>query len=323
MMGKILKNGILALALAFSFVSCNSDEPFIASGNSESFTQSFNPEYVDILFMLNDRSPMHNAQEHLVSEATKFFLRLDSIPSQYRLAITNHSAGKLLPADAPYVLEKKNGVGTAEERASIFKAMVSNVLNLFTGSTDKGFISALSATAQFQPRANVPLVLVFISDSDDHSDLPPGETDAVDYYKRAFLSVKANKPEHLRIYSINLESPKTTTNRCTAPNNNDIDNAGFQDRYFDLAVAAGGSKANLCGEFSSLVDLSGLRQLELPKRFQMKLTPIPSSLHVSVYSPTGEQYTDVAFSFDEATNEIVFDTAPPEGARISVTFHVK
>ena len=156
--------------------------------------------------------------------------------------------------------------------------------------------------------------------------MPSGETDAVDYYRRAYLSVKGNKAEHLRVYSINLENPYNSDNRCTSVSNNDIDKAGFQDRYFALARLLGGvgnaATGNLCGSFANLIDLKGLRQLELPNRFKLNGVPLPESLIVSVFAPTGEQI-QASWSFDSATNEIVFATTPPEGTRITVTFHNK
>lgn len=315
---------LAALLVAMLFVSCGGKEGFIVSANTETFTQSFNPPYVDILFVLNDRSPMHDAQDHIVSEAQAFFSRLDGIPDQYRLGVTNHAAGKLLPADSPYILEKKNGVGTPEERANIFRTMLANTLNLRTSAVDQGLLSGLLAVNQLQPRANVPLVIVFISDSDDHSSLPVGETDAIDYYKRAYLSTKGNQADLLRVYSINLVSPRNSSNRCTAVSNNDIDNGGFQDRYFRFANIFGASNvtADLCGSFSSLIDLSGLRQLELPKRFKLAKVPNPSSLVVSVV-PKGGDRVEAPFSFDTSTNEVVFAIAPPEGSSITVTFDVK
>jgi len=324
MIAKLFKSALLVGALCLS--GCNSDEPFVSQASSESFTQSYNPEYVDIMFMLNDRSPMHDIQAHLETEAVNFFKRLDAIPSQYRLAFTNHGSGRLLPAGSPYILEKKNGVGTAADRANIFKQQLGLVLNLHTSATDQGFLSTLNALNEFKPLSNVPLVIVFISDSDDHSLLPSGETDAVDYYKRAFLSVKGNKPELLRVYSINLENPNTSANRCTSVSNNDIDKAGFQDRYFSLARILGGvgnaATANLCGSFAPLIDLTGLRQQTLPNKFKLNGAPIADSLIVSVFSASGEQI-EIAWSFDSATNEIVFATTPPEATRITVTYHTK
>ena len=324
MIAKILKSALVVGALAL-VAGCNSDEPFVSQASSESFTQSYNPEYVDILFMLNDRSPMHDIQVHLVEQGVAFFKRLDAIPSQYRMAFTNHGSGRLLPAGSPYILEKKTGVGTADERANIFKQQIALPLNLHTSANDQGFLSALSALNEFKPLSNVPLVVVFLSDSDDHSSLPAGETDAVDYYKRAYLSVKGNKAELLRVYSINLENPRNSTNRCTS-NSVDIDNPGFQDRYFSLARILGGvgnaATANLCGDFAPLIDLTGLRQQTLPTRFKLKGAPIAESLVVSVFSASGEQIT-IAYSFDTATNEIVFATTPPEASRISVTYHTK
>lgn len=324
---------VTTLILLSVLASCGDDSEFTQQGLTESFVQSFNPPYVDILFMVNDRSPMHRHQEQVFEQAKQFFARLEAIPDQYRMAIVSHdmeiSNGRLQPRDNPFIIEKKKGVGTADQRASIFKNLLGLAINLRTGAVDRGLESVWTAlNLYFQPRPNVPLVLVFISDSDDHSEVPSGTADAVEFYKKAVLSLKGGKTDLVRAYSINYlplnGKPKSDQNRCATFDNADIDLSGFQDRYFRFAKELGGvpgdkATGDLCGPFADLIDLSGLKQLELPRKFKLQGVPAANSLIVSVFKPGGEQ-VNLPYTYDPATNEIVFEVAPPEGTTITVTF---
>lgn len=322
---------LLGWSLVFS-TSCSREEGFTQQGNAQTFVQDYNPPYVDILWMINDRSPMTRNQEKLFSELKSFFARLDSIPDQYRMAVVTHdmeiSQGQLQPRGNPIILEKKLGVGTPELRANAFSDLLSRAINLRTGATDRGLESTwVALNRYFKPRTNVPLVLVLVSDSDDRSVLPSGETDTVDFYRRAFLSLKANRPELLRVYSVNYlkDVVPSDSTRCATRYNADVDSAQFQDIYFRLARQLGGSQregvtADLCGSFASQIDLSGLALRDLPKRFLLDVKPRVDSIAVSV-SVNGSR-VEAPWSYDQATNEIVFETAPPEGATINVTFHL-
>ncbi len=323
----------VVLIVALLMFGCTSNEQFHASKQSLLINQSYNPPVLDILFMVNDGSPMSRVKEHLFSEATQFFKRLDQIPEQYRLGFINHdmerSAGRLQPLDKPYILEKKVGVGSIEERAKIFKDLLSLVINVQTSPEDRGIQSAFTSLQNhFKPRENVPVVIVFISDRDDKSAVPTGTTDVIDYYKTFFLTLKNNRADLVRVYSINYEPLATgetvnNSNRCATMYNADIDKAGFEDRYFEIAEAFNSSSnvkvtADLCGPFSSLIDLSGLRLKELPRIFPLNAKANPSTLSVKVEK--NNQTLSIPWKYDESTQSIVFETAPPEASQINISY---
>lgn len=326
---------LIALGTVIILSSCSQKEAFVASGRSQFIVQDLNPPYLDILWVLDDRSPMNLVRDHLVSEASNFFVRLDSIPSNYQMGITTmdmlRNRGALKPAGT--ILNKKTG--TLAERVSVFENLLAQVINLQTGAENTGLATTLISLNQyFQPRSGVPLVLVFISDGDDFSDFRSVTTqDPVDYVAAQILSLKGNKEELVRAYSINYvpltSSTSTSEVRCATRNNADIDKAGsaavrgdggvwFQDRYFRLARKLKGDTADLCSSFSSRIDLSGLRLKSLPKRFKVEGNVVnPSLLTVQVIDKTGQTLT-IPWTFDKATSEVVFQTAPPEGSSIQM-----
>jgi len=296
--------------------------------------QNYNPKYLDILWVVDDRSPMSDIKinlgtDHLVEEATKFFTTLDNITAKYRMAITTSNAdsrfdvGSLMPKGQGVILSKN--IGTLDERKSLFSSLISNVINLKTGAKSCGFTAALAAlTGPFKPVKNVPLVIVFISDSDERSSV---DGDAVDYFASKFIELKDGRRDLIKIYSINYfplnnEVPENIfKKRCATVTTADIDvYPNFQDRYFRMVDKFPfGGKADLCGNFADSIDLSGLSLRELTNRFKLSNKVNVDSLEVKI-TKEGSQIPSPAWKFDSNSNEIVFDVPPPEGSTIYVLY---
>ncbi|MFM8269619.1 MAG: hypothetical protein ACKN9V_05460, partial [Pseudomonadota bacterium] len=321
---------LLFLGTVVVLSSCAQKESFVTSGSSQFIVQDLNPPYLDILWVLDDRSPMNLVRDHLISEASNFFARLDSIPSNYQMGITTmdtlKNRGALRPAGT--ILTKK--MGTLDQRLHVFENLLSQIINLQTGAENTGLAATLlSLNGQFKTRSGVPLVLVFISDGDDFSNFNSiTAQDPVDFFASQVLSLKGKKEELVKAYSINyvpLTSGVSASDvRCATRNNADIDKAGtgalrseggpwFQDRYFRLARKLKGDTADLCSSFSSKIDLSGLRLKALPTRFKVEGGVSNASLLRVVVTSKDGQSLNIPWSFDASTNEVVFSTAPPEG----------
>jgi hypothetical protein len=320
--------GFLVLPVVLFFSSCTSNTNFTSNSTTQFFTQGFNPPYLDVLWTIDNRSPMYPVAAHLTSEASNFFTRLDALTTtNYRMAtITTDmqfAKGALQPEGTSNQIITQNE-GTLAQRVAFFGDVIDDLLiNLTTGYADEGFDAAYAAlTGPFQPLAGVPLVLVFISDSDDHSTAfqATSPNDWLDFYANEFLALKGNDASLLQVYSINLTKNGA---RCTNDlYGADIDSPGFENRYFGLADDLNGSTADLCGPFSSQINLNGLQLTTLPTSFALTLTPNPNTIDVSVYNPTNQQpYNNLTWTYSASTNSIVFASAPPDGATIQVTFH--
>jgi len=46
---------------------------FTPSQSSETFIQDYNPHYIEVMWVIDDRSPMRNYHDALVAEAQTFF----------------------------------------------------------------------------------------------------------------------------------------------------------------------------------------------------------------------------------------------------------
>ncbi|MEZ4749694.1 MAG: hypothetical protein R3B54_03425 [Bdellovibrionota bacterium] len=314
-LGNVLVRALYVLS-AVLYVSCSDQASFTRQATTQYFTQDFNPPLLDILWMVEDRSGMTRAKEHIVAEARKFFTRLDTITDDYRMGITTTDVEFNPGLKFGGTILTKN-FGTVQQRVTNFAYLISQTINLNTSAYNQGMQSALNVLqGQFIPRAGVPLVLVFISDSEDSRYVSGAPS--VASFASSYLSLKGNNLDLLKVFSVNYWDG--SSDRCATQYNSDIDNMpGYAARYFDLADTLGGEKADLCESFGDMIDLQGLRLKELPKRFLLSGKPNPTSLQVKV-SLGNQVLPGYTYIYDLGTNEIVFDITPPEGSTIQVTY---
>lgn len=312
--------GISALCL-FNFLSCGEKAEFVQPLKTDFFTQDFIPEHLDILWVIEDRSPMSNALPKLLPQARQFFKRLAASTYRYRMGlVAADGKGTLLPRENPVALT--NEKGSVDERANQFKLILSQIINVKTHAINQGLGSAEAALREtFRPRPGVRLVLVFLSDADDHSS--PDTVDAIDRYADIIRNMTGNDPELLRVYSVSNfpypESQRNTDNRCATRYSADVDvQPNYQRRYFNLAERLGGKIGELCGSFADAIDLTGFGLTNEKTRFLLEQKANPTTVSVTVFR--GEERFDLPWHFDASTNEVVFQSAPPMGATIQVTY---
>lgn len=328
-----LKRNILFGLISLLVLSCSGNEHFSSLSQTQFFLVDYNPSYLDVLWVVDDRSSLYSARDHLISESKRFFQRLDAITASYQMGIITSdmltAKGRLQPLSNPITL--KRNYGTVEERTNLFGSTMTQVLvNLGTDAESKGLLAAETALkSSFVPRSGVPLVLVFISDADDHSVDP--SVDAVAQFSASFLALKGGNTSLVRPYAINyvkLEaSDDPAVKRCATRYQADIDStkknpdgtAYFKDTYFKLADKLGGDTADLCSNFSEKIDLSGLTLKSLPNRFALEKRAVASSITVDVFRGT-EHHPELKWKYQEDTNEIVFESTPPQGVTVQVTY---
>lgn len=313
---------VFACILAvFTAAACSNQEGFQQIGTSEVFLQEYNPHMLEVLWVVDDRSPMYKNRTSIVAEATHLFENIDSQLGefgQYRMAIMNHDArtgkkGAIYPTEP-----LTRGQGTLAERVAAFQSVFPAFVNLMTDSISRGLENSLDALQRtFKTDARVPLVLIYVSYADDKS-ANPGAGTAVEYYSQQLLALKNNNPDLLRVYSINYTSGG---GRCALQVGADIDSpATFQDRYFQLASTLGGETADLCSSgWGQSFDLSGVQLKVLPKKFALQGKPKVDTIEVTM-SRNGVNMVVPHWTYDATTREIVFDTVPEQGVTIFVNY---
>lgn len=328
---------LAAIAVGIVLSGC-ANEDFRVNGLTDAFIQDANPELLDILWVLDDRSPMYDARSNILTEASSFFQRLDTVSATYRMGVITadmqFAMGRLQPVGSPLLLEKgrKDEAAQRENRLTLFQSILSQVINLRTGASVRAFEAAKTALGnEFKPRTEVPLVLVFLSDSDDDSLLEAGQTDRVSQYGDFFASLKTSQ-DLLRVYSVNYTTlsagaswSERQAKRCATFYNADIDMPGFRNDFFRMATrfaspVATNVTADLCSSFSSNIDLNGLRLLVPKTVFPLTGKPLPATIKVRVIGKDGQEVNPGTWRYDITRNVIVFDVAPPELSQILVTY---
>ncbi len=330
-----IRRSLFLLCILPVLASCGGSETFLASSRSETFVQDYNPDYLEVLWMVDDRSPMRRYQSSLVTEARTLFTRLEASVGpfgQTKVGVTSTDGrpgkiGLMKPIGSPVLIT--TGVGDLAERVRVFGNILFPLLNLETDAVNSGIAASLRAlsSAPFSTDARVPLVLVYLSYGDDDSQVPAGTADPVEYFAQSLLALKNGNRDLLRVYAANYlplppGTPPTIATRCAKDTDNEIDltPATYEDRYFRLARRLGGTTADLCqAGFASGLDLAGVKLKTLPDFVTLQGRPRPETIDVS-FSSFGKQVSGPQWQYSEATRTITFSEVPPEGLSIVVTY---
>ncbi len=326
-----MKRLLIAFCILSVLSACSDTENFVSSSVTETFVQDYNPHYLEVLWVVDDRSPMRNYRTRLITEAQNLFVKIDNqlgAYGQYRMGITSmdgiYNKGLLKPIGAPAILTR--GMGTLDQRVAFFGNIFFPLLNLSTSAENYGIEASYEAlTKTFVTDARLPLVLVYLSYSDDASAAPTG-VDPVDHFADKLLALKNGNNDLLRVYAANYTAAApgavTPEMRCARSTDNEIDisPATYEDRFFRLATKLGGNTADLCtAGFVNQFDLSGLQLKVLPKRFPLQGIPQLETLKVTIVRDSAE-IQGYNWTFDASTREIVFDVTPPEGTTLIMTY---
>ncbi|WP_257458489.1 choice-of-anchor D domain-containing protein [Archangium lipolyticum] len=149
-------------------------------------------------------------------------------------------------------------------------------------------------------RDEAALVVVFMGDEDDHSP------DSVDTYVRFLQGRKgANQPQRMTIYAI-----APTASGCPT-------SGGAGTRYAEAAARTGGEVLSVCTpDYAPLLRAVANKAFSAQDRFPLSEAPDAGSLVVRV---NGSQVT-TGWTYDGATNSVVFSTAPSPGAKVEIRY---
>jgi hypothetical protein len=331
----MIQKSLAVLCILPVLAGCGASETFTASSRTETFVQDYNPDYLEVLWMVDDRSPMRRYQSRLASEAQTLFTRLEASVGplgQTKVGVTSTDGrvgkiGLMKPIGSPVLIT--TGMGTLAERVSVFGNILFPLINLQTDAVNSGIAASLKAltSAPFSSDPRVPLVLVYLSYGDDDSEVPAGTLDPVEYFSQSLLALKNGNRDLLRVYAANYlplpaGSAPTSATRCAKDTDNEIDisPATYEDRYFRLARRFSGTSADLCqAGFASEFDLAGVKLKALPDFVTLQGRPRVDSLKVS-FSSSGKAVSGPGWRYSEATRTINFSEVPPEGVSIIVTY---
>lgn len=149
-------------------------------------------------------------------------------------------------------------------------------------------------------RDEAALVVVFMGDEDDHSP------DSVDTYVRFLQTRKGEyQPQRMTIYAI-----APTAAGCPT-------SGGAGTRYAEAATRTGGEVLSVCAaDYAPLLRAVANKAFSAQDRFPLSEQPDAGSIAVKV---NGAPVTS-GWTYDGATNSVVFSSAPAPGAKVEIYY---
>ncbi|MCB9679233.1 MAG: choice-of-anchor D domain-containing protein [Alphaproteobacteria bacterium] len=266
-----------------------------AATGTESFTIPSDPP-VDILFAVDQSCSMDDDSALLGSNFNAFISQIDAVTQGWQIGVANVENGcfnnGILSATsmgyqaafASAVTEGDDPTGYDTWSEQLYTLVDVALAKTAPGQCNSGFL---------RPGALLHVILV--------SDEPEQSANAWAYYHNNFLNYVSD-PSLLKVSVIVDESG------CG------LGAAG----YPQSANQTGGVILDMCSNWSTQIGQLGAASLQGINSFELAQTADPASLVVTV---DGVQQGG-GYSFNPATNEVVFDYALPEGAVVGVDYGV-
>jgi len=284
---------------------------------------------VDVLFVVDNTASMVEEQPRLRSAMPAFVDAARARGVDLHLAVTTTGidastnacpggaqggeAGRLFPVDGSRpriltlqtpdlasVLQQNVSVGQCAALEQGFEAvrralsppLVNNADDPRTTQPNDGNLGFL--------RDEAALVVVFVGDEDDHSP------DSVDTYVRFLRARKGeNQPQRMTLYAI-----APTATGCPT-------SGGGGTRYAEAAARTGGEVISVCEpDYSPLLRTVASKAFSPQDRFPLSDLPDAGSISVKV---NGVAVT-TGWTYDGATNSVVFSSAPAAGAKVDIYY---
>jgi hypothetical protein len=291
---------------------------------------------VDVLFVVDNSGSMMEEQQNLGRNFAAFLQAAQMQAVDYQIGVTTTGidpspggwsicpggadggeAGRLFPADnsAPRIITPATPNASAVFANNVnvgwchwneqgldaaYRALSTPLVN---HGDDPRTAMANDGNLGFL-RPDAKLAIVFLSDEEDYS------TQQVSFYETFFKSLKGNDPSQLSISAI--VGPSSLASCPTASSSG--------NRYIALANATGGVVESICTQdWATSLDNLGSTAFGPRRKFMLAEKPSdPTQITVQINGVT----VTTGWTFDAATNSVVFDEASPPaaGSVIQITY---
>jgi hypothetical protein len=282
-------------------------EGVLVSSRTDTFTQTGGP--LDVLFVVDDSEGMAPFQGFLSSDLIFLFLNLAYQGWDYQIGVTSTDVsgtgarGALIGTPALISATTPNAQNTLAARLALGEA----------GSDDEQGMEAarLAVTGANAgwPRANAALMMVFLSNEDDHSPMMVSE------YADLFEGLKGAGNED-RVAASVIVSNVTF---CSVTGGDAV----YAGRYLGLAPLTGGAIQPICAA-SYQTGLEGSPAIRRNRNFTLSAQADPSSVQVFVDGAEVDSGAGTNWSYEAANNRVVFAPAlaPALGLEVRVTYFI-
>jgi hypothetical protein len=157
-------------------------------------------------------------------------------------------------------------------------------------------------------RTDAKLIIIFVSDEDDHSAGMPSE------YVTHFQSLKASD-SLVTVHSVVGDSPTG----CTRAGGTSWERADAGERYIEVGADMGGEFISICSEDWGMEMETLARDSILQRSFSLADTPFEETIEVEV-----DGVAVTGWTYNEEENAVYFEegSIPAAGAEIGITYAV-
>ncbi len=274
---------------------------------SDAFTQDGTVD-VDILFVIDNSGSMGSNQTNIKNNFDTFMNAFAYAGVSYQIAlITTDSSdfvGDIISSSTPDpVVEFNDQVDSIGTRGSAYE----KGLWFAYESTTTGDASPGSSTGFF--RSDARLVIVYVSDEPDfsHQTYGSGGSTTMSYsdYSASLLSLKSS-PSLVVAHAIAGDYPSGCTTNGGAQ---------FGEGYYEVVNDLSGTFMSICASDWSVTMDTLARDSIAMSEFPLSEEPIEDTISVYVDGTASSDW-----SYESATNAIIFSVAPADGADIEVLY---
>jgi len=293
----------------------------------DTFNQLSKPT-VDMLFVVDNSGSFGTFQQKLSDQAPRFIQKALTYNASYQIGVIGNYPDGTSRADSaasypgttiyPGGLYGRPGIVT-NSTPNATDAFSKNVKVGTEGSDSResGLESAwlaLTPPVDTKPppegsqgflREEARLVVVNVADEVDQSR---GTTD---FYADFFQQLKGRYNAGLVSFNSIMGPPSSSSETC--------DGAAKGDRYYDVVKKTGGKWWNLCtADWSVVADDLALDAFAGRVQFPLSREADPATVVVTMNATPQNNPAD--YTFDQASNSVIFKTSPPPGAVIVVEY---
>jgi hypothetical protein len=289
---------------------------------TDTFNQLPTPQ-ADVLFVVDNSGSMSEEQALLGQNIGSFVQFAQQQMIDYQIAVTTTDVDTIFGGEGGRMVGNPIFLTPATPNANTVFSQRVNGLGTGGSADEQGLEAAYLALSD--PiintdnlgflRTDAALAVVIVSDEEDSS---PQTTQ---FYENFFRNIKGFQNSSL----FSLSAVVGTTNPSCSSG---AGNAAYGARYIAVAQATGGVVESICNaNWGQTLANIGLNSFGLRRSFQLSSQPVPVTIAVEVDgvpTPATTPAAQVNWSYDAATNSIVFATSavPDANSVITVTYSV-
>lgn len=284
-------------------------EGVVVPQRTDTFTQAGGP--IDILFVVHSAPGTALFQQTLASDLTFLMLTLAFEGWDYQIGVTTADVSA---TGAQGALQGTPAFLTAQD-ANVEMVLGSRITQGAMGAVDvQGMeatrlalsapLATMGANAGFL-RSNAALLVVILGNEDDNSPM------TVSAYAGFLNGLKANANQAAANVIVSDQT------FCSTPSGNAV----YAGRYLGLAPLTGGLHSEVCqSSYQSAVET--MPPADRNRRFLLSAEAQPASLQVTVAGSALPSDSGMNWTFEGATNELVFAAgqAPELGASVEIDY---